>query len=230
MSCRRGLFEVSATETLQRDFWQFDIATCAWERMETRIRPSARSGHRMCAWRHLLVLFGGFHDAGVKTQYLGGACPLCPIQLRPPSKCTDLWIFNTASYEWKEILIRDVDRRPSARSGFSFLPTADGIVLHGGYRKEYVGKRATGVALDDTWLLRLDANDLSTAKWERRKKAGYAPSLRSGTTMTMWNAKGMGVLFGGVFDDDKDEETLESAFYNDLCVISLHPVLLWRLR
>lgn len=28
----------------------------------------------------------------------------------------------------------------------------------------------------------------------------------------------MGVLFGGVSDEDKDEETLESTFYNELCV------------
>jgi hypothetical protein len=95
-----------------RDFWCFDIPTTSWERLETKIRPSARSGHRMCAWRHLLVLFGGFHDAGVKTQYLG-----------------DLWVFDTNTYAWKEILIRDVDRRPSARSGFSLLPTAEGCVL-----------------------------------------------------------------------------------------------------
>ena len=28
----------------------------------------------------------------------------------------------------------------------------------------------------------------------------------------------MGVLFGGVSDEDKDEETLDSTFYNELCV------------
>lgn len=28
----------------------------------------------------------------------------------------------------------------------------------------------------------------------------------------------MGILFGGVSDDDKDEETLDSTFYNELCV------------
>lgn len=30
----------------------------------------------------------------------------------------------------------------------------------------------------------------------------------------------MGILFGGVSDDDKDEETLDSTFYNDLCVFA----------
>lgn len=57
-----------------------------------------------------------------------------------------------------------------------------------------------------------------TIKWERRKRASdaYSPSLRSGCTMTLWAAKGMGILFGGVTDEDTNEETLESVFWNDL--------------
>jgi hypothetical protein len=34
--------------------------------------------------------------------------------------------------------------------------------------------------------------------------------------MALWVAKGMGVLFGGVTDEDPDEETLKSTFWNDL--------------
>jgi hypothetical protein len=34
--------------------------------------------------------------------------------------------------------------------------------------------------------------------------------------MGLWSAKGIGVLFGGVTDDDRDEESLESVFWNDL--------------
>jgi hypothetical protein len=34
--------------------------------------------------------------------------------------------------------------------------------------------------------------------------------------MTLWVAKGMGIMFGGVTDEDKHEETLESVFHNDL--------------
>lgn len=82
--------------------------------------------------------------------------------------------------------------------------------------------------LEDTWLLRMtlstdiQAKDPLTLKWERRKKpASYAPSLRSGCTMALWAAKGMGVLFGGVSDEDRDEETLDSVFWNDLWVAIL---------
>lgn len=34
--------------------------------------------------------------------------------------------------------------------------------------------------------------------------------------MTLWTAKGMGLLFGGVTDEDTSEERLESVFWNDL--------------
>lgn len=60
-------------------------------------------------------------------------------------------------------------------------------------------------------------------KWERRKRpsTAYAPSLRSGCTMTAWPAKSTGILFGGVTDEDTNEETLESVFWNDLSVSTL---------
>lgn len=138
-------------------------------------------------------------DVGVKTNYL-----------------SDLWVFDTEHFKWKQIDNLDKDRAPGPRSGFSFIPCPEGAILHGGYRKEYIkGTRPKGVPLDDTWLLRMD-NDLTKVKWEKRKKVGYAPSLRSGCSMTYWANKGMGVLFGGVLDEEKDEESMESTFYNDL--------------
>ncbi|KAF8522643.1 hypothetical protein BU17DRAFT_44591 [Hysterangium stoloniferum] len=208
-----------------RDFWSFDISSHTWERIDTKVKPSARSGCRMAVWKHFIVLFGGFYDPGIRTNYLN-----------------DLWLFDTQEYTWQQVELRDTDRKPSQvpRSGFSFLPTADGIVLHvGGYCKEYIkGKRAVGIALQDTWFLKYVhfhsaqllphiraltllfpcrmTTDLKLIKWERRKKSGYAPSLRSGCTMALWQTRSVGVLFGGVFDEDKGEEGLESTFYNDL--------------
>ncbi|KAF5315232.1 hypothetical protein D9619_006973 [Psilocybe cf. subviscida] len=226
-----------------RDFWCFDISTHSWDRIDTKIRPSARSGHRMAVWKHLIILFGGFYDPGITTRYLN-----------------DLWVFDTQEYHWTQVEFKETDARPSPRSGFSLLPCADGIILHGGYCKEYAkGKRPVGVMLEDTWLLNgisritlpsdappatptkpsTKANQASAPttsgksgkskgvapkapsaifKWEKRKRPSdaYAPSLRSGCTMTLWISKGMGILFGGVTDDDVNEETLESVFHNDL--------------
>ncbi|KAL4247565.1 Kelch domain-containing protein [Abortiporus biennis] len=196
-----------------RDFWCFDITTHSWDRIETKIRPSARSGHRMAMWKHYIVLFGGFYDPGIRTNYLN-----------------DLWIFDTQEYKWKQIEFKDADRKPSPRSGFSFLAFTDGILLHGGYCKEYVkGSRPIGIMLDDTWFLRMSVitettegkkapTDPLVVKWERRKRpsTAFAPSLRSGCTMALWTAKNTGILFGGVTDEDTNEETLDSVFHNDL--------------
>ncbi|EMD32276.1 hypothetical protein CERSUDRAFT_58809 [Gelatoporia subvermispora B] len=200
-----------------RDFWCFDISTHTWDRIDTKIRPSSRSGHRMAMWKHYVVLFGGFYDPGLRTNYLN-----------------DLWLFDTQEYKWRQIELKDAERKPSSdyrpRSGFSFLSTPDGILLHGGYCKEYVkGSRPVGVMLDDTWFLRCVNSiyymtngkppaEALTLKWERRKKSStaFAPSLRSGCTMALWSAKNIGILFGGVTDEDTSEETLESTFHNDL--------------
>ncbi|KAI9458053.1 galactose oxidase [Boletus coccyginus] len=188
-----------------RDFWIFDIPTHTWERIESKVRPSARSGHRMAMWKHLIVLFGGFYDPGYRTHYLN-----------------DTWIFDTQEYKWRQIEFKDSERKPSPRSGFSFLPTPDGIVLHGGYCKEYTkGKRPVGVILDDTWFLKyasihpwsptmtLDPS-LPTPlalKWEKRKTVSstHTPSARAGCTMALW-----------VTDEERGEERLESVFWNDL--------------
>ncbi|KAL7420613.1 Kelch repeat-containing protein 3 [Cryptotrichosporon argae] len=182
-----------------KDLWLFTIKTHSWARIDFKKGPSGRSGHRMVLWKHLVILFGGFIDVGIKTNYL-----------------SDLWIFDTETYKWTQIEHIDKDRTPGPRSGFSFIPCPEGAILYGGYRKDYVkGTKPKGVPLDDGWLLRMDT-DLKAIKWERRKKIGYAPSLRSGASMVPWPAKGMGVLFGGVIDEEKDDEDLESVFFNDL--------------
>ncbi|KAN0085624.1 hypothetical protein V8E55_006758 [Tylopilus felleus] len=189
-----------------RDFWVFNIPTHTWERIETKVRPSARSGHRMAMWKHYIVLFGGFYDPGYRTRYLN-----------------DTWVFDTQEYKWRQIEFKESERKPSPRSGFSFLPTPDGIVLYGGYFKEYTkGKRPVGVILDDTWFLKMTLDPSFptplTLKWEKRKTASSAhtPTPRAGCTMALWSAKGTGVMFGGVTDEERGEERLESVFWNDL--------------
>lgn len=191
-----------------RDLWCFDLTSHSWERIETKVQPSARSGHRMVVWKQWIILFGGFHDVGVRTNYL-----------------SDMWFFDMVEYKWQQITSRDNERWPSPRSGFSLLSIPEGIILHGGYSKTYITKsKAKGVALDDTFFLRLDpANPdwLKKLKWDKRKKVGQMPSLRSGSTMVNWVNKTMAVGFGGVLDVEDNEEGLVSEFYNDLYAYQL---------
>lgn len=62
----------------------------------------------------------------------------------------------------------------------------------GGYTKNYEGKRVTGVALNDTWLLKVPpiaedgTCDFKKFKWEKRKNPGNPPNpTRSGTFALM---------------------------------------------
>lgn len=80
-----------------RDLWSFDIPTHSWERWDTKLRPSARSGHRMAMWKHLLFLFGGFQDTGIRTSYLA-----------------DLWVWDTLNCKWHQIEHSAVDRKPGS--------------------------------------------------------------------------------------------------------------------
>lgn len=209
-----------------RDFWVFDLTTHSWENIDTKVKPSARSGHRMATWKHYIFLYGGFYDPGFTTKYL-----------------SDLWYFDTQEYKWTEVQFRPTASRPSARSGFSFLPHPDGVLLHGGYCKEYVkGQRPVGVMLEDTWLLKVSiptpdpdkpepstkkgakaAEEVLDIKWQRLKRpsTAYAPALRSGCTMALWAARNQGIMFGGVSDEDVNEETMRSVFWNDLHALHL---------
>lgn len=77
------------------------------------------------------------------------------------------------------------------------------------------------MALDDTFFLKIDPTNtewMKTLKWEKRKKIGAIPNLRSGSTMVNWVNKMMGIGFGGVLDVADDDEGLVSEFYNDLLV------------
>lgn len=121
-----------------RDFWSLDVETHEWERIETKVKPSPRSGCRMALWKNWIVLVGGFHDVGVRTNYLG-----------------DTWAFDLTEYKWREIIFPLTAQKPCARSGMSLLPCAEGVVLSGGYAKMYEkGKKTKGVSLEDTWTLR----------------------------------------------------------------------------
>ena len=147
---------VSPNETTffhYKDFWVLDLKSNIWEELATSCRPPARSGHRMVAWKNLLVVFGGFFDTYKETRYYN-----------------DLWVFDTVTYTWTQIDQGEV--KPANRSGFQFFVHGDTIVLYGGYCKQSIkGRKSVGVMLRDVWFLRMNS-ELSQIKWEKRKNTG----------------------------------------------------------
>ena len=184
-----------------------------WEKIETkgslRGSPPSRSGHRMVAWKHFIILFGGFQDTSSTTKYLN-----------------DTWLFDTMNYSWTLVVLPAHSQRPDPRSSFSLLPHDAGAVLYGGYSRVKSATASAGssrhhvatrpVVHTDTWLLRVSSTDSGKlTRWERRKKPMNIPMpARVGVTMT--GHKGRGIMFGGVHDTEKDEEGLESQFFDDL--------------
>jgi N-acetylneuraminic acid mutarotase len=176
-----------------KDFWRFIIKESKWEQLRIKV-PPPRSGHRMVAYKHYIVLFGGFYDTFKETKYYD-----------------DLWIYDTQMGEWSSI---PCDPKPEPRSGFQFLAFQDYMLLYGGYCKITAkGQKTTGMVYSDIWVLTINPKTHSI-KWEKKKKAGgFVPSLRSGCTMVPF--KGRGILFGGVSDLKESEDTLESICHND---------------
>ncbi|GAM83299.1 hypothetical protein ANO11243_012860 [Dothideomycetidae sp. 11243] len=210
------------------DFWRLECAPDGreWTRLETKgPSPSARSGHRMVAYKRYVILFGGFQDTSASTRYLN-----------------DLWIYDTQTFAWHEPkLSTAVVARPDARSSFSFLPHDAGAVVVGGYSRVKAtagggsaskkGKSSGGgagrvvmkpVVHTDSWLVRVveppkDSPEKTppTVRWERRKKpVNYPAPSRAGATMA--HHRGRGILFGGVHDVEDSEEGIDSEFFNQL--------------
>ncbi|KAJ3359091.1 hypothetical protein HDU91_005009 [Kappamyces sp. JEL0680] len=178
-----------------KDFWVLDLKKNSWEFLSVRGRPTPRSGHRMVAWKHFLVLWGGFYDQANDTKYLD-----------------DLWLFDTQDYTWAKLELPDP--KPSPRSGFQFMVHHDEILMYGGYSKVATkGKKASGMMHTDVWVLKMHA-DPALIRWEKKKKpGGITPGQRSGCT-TVYH-KGKGFLFGGVSDIIEEEEAIESIVHQD---------------
>lgn len=179
------------------DTWLLDCSTKEWTKIEQKNGPSARSGHRMAVWKNFIILHGGFRDLGTSTTYLN-----------------DCWLFDITTYKWKQVEFPPNHAVPDARSGHSLISDQDGAILWGGYCKVKAGKGLQkGKILTDCWYLKMNSN-ITSIRWERKKKQGFQPSPRVGCSLV--SHKGRGVLFGGVYDYEETEESLDSTFYNDI--------------
>jgi len=176
-----------------KDLWCYHFSSKRWEKVIATGSPSGRSGHRMVAYKNLLIVFGGFHD-----------------NLRDCRYFNDLYAFDLDNRTWKTL--ETTGPVPSPRSACQFLIAPDGrICLYGGYCKQKLKKDVEkGVTHTDMFFLSPMKHDetLTKWRWQNVKQVGMRASLRTGLSSTL--VKDRILMFGGVCDKEEDEEELDS--------------------
>lgn len=188
-----------------RDLWVYHFGDKKWEKITATGGPSARSGHRMVYSKKQLIIFGGFHD-----------------NLRDYKYFNDVHIFDLTTYKWKKLEISGSP--PAPRSGCIVLPTPDNkILVYGGYSKERIKKDVDkGHVHTDMFLLSPEKNDQTGLKWKWTlvKQSGITISPRCSATAILAQPN-LALMFGGVFDEEENEEDLKGTFFNDLVSLDL---------
>ena len=209
-------------------------APWSWESLPTKGGPSARSGHRMCAWKGCLLLFGGFHDDGSgKVEYFN-----------------DVWLYDTAKLSWSRL---ETTAGPSPRGGCQLLVApaaataggvaaaavagaataasaaldADTLFVFGGHTagsdESEDGATGTGRVHDDVWALPLPSRSSAAAvplRWSRlpRSGLGFAPSPRAsfGLAANPPLSRRRAILWGGIVDRAGARDRVFSEHCDDL--------------
>ncbi|OAD59620.1 Kelch domain-containing protein 4 [Eufriesea mexicana] len=188
-----------------KDLWVYRFAEKKWEKILAPGGPSARSGHRMAHIKKQLIIFGGFHD-----------------NLRDYKYYNDVHIFNLETYVWHKIEVSGTP--PLPRSGCILLSTPENkLLLYGGYNKERVKKGVDkGCIHSDMFLMAPEKNDHTSLKWKWIfiKQSGIKVSPRCSISATLVQPN-LAYLFGGVFDEEVNEEEFNGIFYNDLIALDL---------
>ncbi|XP_076286943.1 kelch domain-containing protein 4 [Lasioglossum baleicum] len=188
-----------------KDLWVYRIGDKKWEKIQAPGGPSARSGHRMAHVKRQLIVFGGFHD-----------------NLRDYKYFNDVHVFHLETYTWQKIELSG--NPPFPRSGCIVLPTPENkILVYGGYSKEKEKKDVDkGHVHNDMFLMTPEKNDQTGLKWKwvSVKQTGAKPSPRCSASAILVQPN-LAYMFGGVFDEEDNEEELHGTFYNDLVALDL---------
>lgn len=202
------------------DLWRLSLADWSWEQMPSKGGPSARSGHRMVAYKNRLILFGGFFDTGKETRYFN-----------------DAWAYDLEELRWQPLALRPGSPVPPPRGGHQLALHGDLLFVFGGYhvekdevdraeggylpkasrrKKEEEEDEGRGIThgFDTVWCL-----DLKALQWERVKKQGMAPGAR--TSFGLVTHKKRAIIFGGIFDREGGRDKLYSESFNELYQFNL---------
>ncbi|XP_058805252.1 kelch domain-containing protein 4-like [Phymastichus coffea] len=189
-----------------KDLWVFHIGDKKWEKITVPGGPSARSGHRMINIKKNLYIFGGFHD-----------------NLRDYKYYNDVHVFNMETYTWSKI--ETSGHLPAPRSGCIILPTPENkILVYGGYSKEKIRKDVDkGQVHTDMFLLSPEKNDQTGLKWKWSivKQSGITISPRCSASAILVQPH-LAYMFGGVYDEEDNDEELYGHFFNDLVALNLN--------
>ncbi|XP_067652139.1 kelch domain-containing protein 4-like [Haliotis asinina] len=192
-----------------KDLWVLHLKNKHWEMINSPGGPTSRSGHRMVAVKRQLIVFGGFHDNTRDYKYYN-----------------DTYAFNMDTYTWAKLEVSGTV--PSPRSGhvIASIPDLSKVIVYGGYSKEKVKRDVDrGVTHVDMFALVPEGrikDDTVPVKWRWTtvKQGGKHPSTRCGISLAVAPGN-RAVLFGGVFDEDENDEQMKSVFYNDMYLLEL---------
>ncbi|KAK3866195.1 hypothetical protein Pcinc_028256 [Petrolisthes cinctipes] len=184
-----------------KDLWVFHLADKRWQKITAAGGPSPRSGHRMVCARKQLLVFGGFRDNGRAYTYFN-----------------DVHVFSLQDYTWTQV--KPSGTAPCPRSGCQMGALTEGVVVvSGGYSRRPLKKDVDqGITHTDMFTLTFEKEGW---RWQSVKQGGMIPSARSGLALSQPPLGEKVYLFGGVFDQNEDEEELEGQFYNDLYQLDL---------
>lgn len=205
------------------DTWRLDLSTYVWEQLMFSgpgAAPSARSGHRMVAYKNVVVLFGGFYDTGKTTRYYN-----------------DLWVFDLDKLTWEEKKVAGSGPSPRGGCQLALHQETSTVYVIGGYSTSKTGGAARsagssadvkdkkdkkdkkrrddledekGTVHDDIWAL-----DLLSWSWQKVKKEGMVPTPRTSFGMAVHAPKSKAIMFGGVFDQDGGGDKMYSELFNE---------------
>ncbi|KAJ8302928.1 hypothetical protein KUTeg_019324 [Tegillarca granosa] len=194
-----------------KDLWVYSLKGKVWQEIRAPGGPSSRSGHRMVCCKKQLIVFGGFHD-----------------NIRDYKYFNDVYAFNLDTYAWAKLDTSGFG--PSPRSGviMAALQDQQKILIYGGYSKERIKKDVDkGTVHTDMFMLTPEGKTKNEDewqpikwKWSQVKQSGCRPSPRCGMSLATISGN-KGLIYGGVFDQEEDDEQIEGVFFNDLFTLDL---------
>lgn len=192
-----------------KDLWLYHLKEKKWEKINAPGGPSARSGHRMVQCKKQLIVFGGFHD-----------------NIRDYKYFNDAYAFNLDTYTWSAIVTSGIPPAPRSACVMAAALDQGRVIVYGGYSKERVKKDVDlGKVHTDMFALTPEGKVKDDAqptkwKWVSVKQSGSRPSPRTGFSVAPVSSN-KAVCFGGVFDEEENEEQITGKFYNTLYLLEL---------